>query len=122
MCDIMSWLRRSSNNKTDKISKLETAIARLAEQISQLKSVAQSTHRQVGEIKQTLEEDHLDHAVCENTQDQRWESHGREHQRYDADLEKLRQLVEKNAEAIDVLSRNVSRLFDEQRFNRQGGK
>ena len=112
----MSWLRRSSNNKTDKINALETAIARLTEQVGQLKEVVQSTHRQVGEIKITLETDHLAHAVCSNTQDQRWEAHERDHERYDADLKKLTALIEKNAEAIDLLSRNVSRLFDQRRL------
>lgn len=113
----MRWFKK--DNKTDKISAVETAIVRLTAEVSQLKQVAQSTHRQVGEIKETLEADHLAHATCANTQEHRWDAHEREHERYDAAFEELRELVKANSENIRILSATVSRLADRQR--QQGG-
>ena len=112
----MRWFDRS--NKTQRIGKLETAIARLASEVMQLKTIAEKTQTGVEDIQETIHDNHIAHATCETTQDGRWEMHDAAHETLGKDLTELTQLVRSNAENIRILSATVSRIADRQR---QGG-
>jgi len=111
----MSLFRRS--DKTQRISSLETAIAKLASEIVAVKSLVEKVEVGVEKIQATLSTNHVEHTRCEGVQDGRWKEHLAEHKAMVENMAELVKLVRKNTQNIQLLSNSIDRIAQRQRLD-----
>lgn len=109
----MSWFDRT--NKTNRIGKLEIAVARLTGMVGQIKADTTEIRADVKAVCECLNRDHIEHAQCEAVQDGRWGGHKEEHERLNRDMEKITKLLADLDQNVRFASSAVSRLADRQR-------
>jgi len=104
----MSLFRRG--DKTQRISSLEAAIAKLASEIVAVKTLVEKVEIGIEKVQATLSTNHVEHTRCEGVQDGRWKEHLAEHKAMAENMAEVVRLVRKNTQNIQLLSNSIDRM------------